>query len=112
MKSRGGGGGMGSAGVTATSTVGGNGGDGIVSYITGPAVYYGAGGAGLGDTGGMGTPGTGYGNYGSGGNAQSLGTQGCVIIRYAGSQVFSGGSISTSGGYTIHTFTSSGNLTR
>jgi hypothetical protein len=31
-----------------------------------------------------------------------------VIVRYAGSQVASGGSVSSSGGYTYHTFTSSG----
>jgi hypothetical protein len=34
-----------------------------------------------------------------------------VIVRYSGSQVGSGGSVTSSGGYTIHTFTSSGTFT-
>jgi hypothetical protein len=38
------------------------------------------------------------------------GGSGVVIISYAGSQVFSGGTVTSSGGNTIHTFTSSGSL--
>jgi hypothetical protein len=34
-----------------------------------------------------------------------------VIIRYLGAQRASGGSVTSSGGYTIHTFTSSGTFT-
>jgi hypothetical protein len=34
-----------------------------------------------------------------------------VIIRYSGAQRGTGGTISSSGGYTIHTFTSSGIFT-
>jgi hypothetical protein len=35
-----------------------------------------------------------------------------VIIRYAGGQVWNGGSVSSSGGYTYHTFTSSSTFYR
>jgi hypothetical protein len=34
-----------------------------------------------------------------------------VIIRYSGSQRATGGTVTSSGGYTIHTFTSSGTYT-
>jgi hypothetical protein len=34
-----------------------------------------------------------------------------VIIRYAGSQRGTGGTVTSAGGYTIHTFTSSGTYT-
>jgi hypothetical protein len=34
-----------------------------------------------------------------------------VIIRYAGAQRGSGGTVTSSGGFTIHTFTSSGTYT-
>jgi hypothetical protein len=36
------------------------------------------------------------------------GGSGIVIIRYLGSQRGTGGTVTSSGGYTIHTFTSSG----
>jgi hypothetical protein len=36
------------------------------------------------------------------------GGSGVVIIRYIGLQRASGGTVSTAGGYTIHTFNSSG----
>jgi hypothetical protein len=36
------------------------------------------------------------------------GGSGIVIIRYAGSQRGTGGTVTSSGGFTIHTFTSSG----
>ena len=39
------------------------------------------------------------------------GGSGIVIIRYAGSQRGTGGTVTSSGGYTIHTFTSSGTYT-
>jgi hypothetical protein len=37
----------------------------------------------------------------------AAGGSGVVIIRYAGSQRGTGGTVTSSGGYTIHTFTSS-----
>jgi hypothetical protein len=46
----------------------------------------------------------------SGFTAQSGGS-GIVIIRYAGVQRGTGGTVTSSGGYTIHTFTSSGTFT-
>ncbi len=45
--------------------------------------------------------------YSVGGNGGS----GIVIVRYYGSQKATGGTITSSGGYTIHTFTSSGTFT-
>jgi len=57
-------------------------------------------------TGGGGKPGPTVGNRGNSGSA------GVVRIKYAGSLVkASGGSISTVGGYTVHTFTSDGTFT-
>jgi len=51
--------------------------------------------------------GTGNGGTVSSGNGGS----GVVIIRYSGSQRGSGGTVTSSGGYTYHTFTSSGTYT-
>jgi hypothetical protein len=34
------------------------------------------------------------------------------VVKYLGSQVRTGGTVTTSGGYTIHTFTASGTLGR
>jgi hypothetical protein len=48
------------------------------------------------------------GSYGQGGPVSGNGTQGILIIRYLGSQVGTGGTITSSGGYTVHTFTSAG----
>lgn len=42
---------------------------------------------------------------------KGTGGSGIVIIRYSGSQRGSGGSVTSAGGYTIHTFTSSGTYT-
>ena len=51
-----------------------------------------------------------YGNSGASGN--NAGTQGVFIIRYLGTVAkATGGTITTSGGYTIHTFTSAGTFT-
>jgi hypothetical protein len=134
----GGAGGAGSAG--ASSTAGGNGGAGATSSISGTSVTYAGGGgggsylygsSGTGGTGGSGGGGNGgFGstsgvagkvNSGSGGGSSGVnsagsmntvgnGGSGIVIISYAGSQKFSGGTVTTSGGNTIHTFTSSGLL--
>ena len=49
------------------------------------------------------TPGAQAGAGGAGGS-------GVVIISYSGSQIFTGGTVTSSGGNTIHTFTSSGTL--
>jgi hypothetical protein len=43
--------------------------------------------------------------------ASGAGGSGIVIIRYAGSQSATGGTITSSGGYTIHTFTGDGTFT-
>jgi hypothetical protein len=51
--------------------------------------------------------GGGYANFSAGGLA---GLSGIVVIRYAGSPQGTGGTRTTSGGYTRHVFTSSGIL--
>jgi hypothetical protein len=121
----GGGGGAGAIGGNATLTNGGNGGAGITSTISGSSYVYGSGGGGYGQIGGTGGTGAGNGgnspgagtdaaNYGGGaggGNTPKLGFQGVVIIRYLTAQVTAtGGTITTDGASTIHTFTSSGNF--
>jgi hypothetical protein len=65
-----------------------------------------------------GTVNTGGGGGGNGGNASggnrsaySAGGSGFAILRYQGSQRGSGGTVSSSGGYTYHTFTGSGTYT-
>jgi hypothetical protein len=126
----GGGGGGGGAGGNATSnSVAGNGGAGYVSSISGSSVTYAGGGGGA--TWGSGTPGTGGtgggGNGVNGGNGQNgtantggggggasdgytggTGGSGVVIVRYAGAVRATGGTITSAGGDTIHTFTSDG----
>jgi len=109
----------------------GQGGPCIISAISGTPTFYAAGGNGSGyywsesQNGiGGGTPGTGgtparttgATNTGSGGGGGRSGTgnaggSGVVIIRYKGSQKATGGTITSSTGYTIHTFTSSGTFT-
>jgi hypothetical protein len=76
----------------------------------------GGGGAGAVDPTSQGTAGTA--NRGGGGGASGYNSQngvnggsGIVIIRYVGSQRASGGTVTSAGGYTYHTFTSSGTLT-
>jgi hypothetical protein len=133
----GGGGGasaVGTAGVAATSR--GNGGAGTASSISGSSVTYAGGGGGggnntaVGGTGGAGgggsspnsqgaggagtanTGGGGAGGYATSANqAGGAGGSGIVIVSYAGTQRFIGGTVTTSGGNIIHTFTSSGVLT-
>lgn len=124
----GGGGGADAAGTAGTvsgvNSTGGNGGAGISSSITGSAVTYGGGGAGDAQVStGVATPGTGGvgggGNVGvagtdglgGGGGARANGGKGVVIISYTtGACTATGGTITTSGGKTIHTFTSDGNF--
>lgn len=59
--------------------------------------------------------GSGYGvaaaNTGNGGDPSSIGGSGIVILRYEGNPVGLGGNVTQSGGYTYHSFTTSGNLT-
>jgi hypothetical protein len=70
--------------------------------------------AGTANTGGGGGGGTGIEAPASGltgRNAGKAGGSGIVIIRYAGAQKGTGGTVVTTGGYTYHTFTSSGTYT-
>lgn len=136
-KSGGGGGGAAQAGYnsgadcTPRSGTGGAGGAGSQWYN---GSYYAGGGggawesAGVGAPGGIGGGGTGGGSStpsataggiytgggGGGGQYVSLaanGGSGIVILRYAGTQRGVGGTVTSSGGYTYHTFTSSGTYT-
>lgn len=122
----GGGGGAGGAGGGSTSSSGGAGGIGIQSSITGTAVYRAGGGGGGANAGSGGAGGTGGGGNGSNTTSVTAGTagtgggggagngnsgaggSGIVIIRYAGSQRGTGGTVTSANGYTIHTFTTSG----
>jgi hypothetical protein len=135
----GGGGGASAAGTSAVLQVPGVGGAGTASSISGSSITYaggggggaygtntggagGAGGGGQGQTGSSTTLATsGTANLGGGGGGAAYvatgnyngaaGGSGVVIISYAGSQAFNGGLVTSSGGNTIHTFTSSGALT-
>jgi hypothetical protein len=133
----GGGGGSGGLGGNGNSTTAGNGGSGTtVSAALGGGTYAGGGGGGvyLSGTVGTGTAGGGNGgttgagtgsaaspNTGSGGGGGTniasgsvggggAGGSGVVIISYAGAQKFSGGTVTTSSGNTIHTFNTSSSL--
>lgn len=133
VRSGGGGGGSGGTGSAGGLSTGGGGGNATSSDISGAAVDYGGGGGGGGTTGGGGTGGGGNGgsngagaagaaNRGGGGggsnsaNAGGAGAVGPVIISYNtdgsdGIASATGGTITTSGGKTIHTFTSNGTFT-
>jgi hypothetical protein len=132
----GGGGGKGSVGgygtASGSTSYGGAGGAGITSSISGsPVGYAGGGGGGGGTSGGSASSGGGVGatdqgngasgapnSGGGGGGARDKinvaktggsGGSGIVIIRYpVGTLTATGGAITTAGGYTIHSFTSSG----
>ena len=129
----GGGGGSTAVGAAGAAGAGGAGGAGTASSISGASVTYAGGGGGAGSAGGGGAGGTGGGGAGAssgggaggagtantggggGGNASSNGGNGgsgIVIISYATSLgiTATGGTITTSGGNTIHTFTSDGNF--
>lgn len=135
----GGGGGANVAGVNsdAVAESSGDGGAGLSYAISGSSVTYAGGGGGGVDTRAAGTPGNG--GIGGGGNGSKSSTgdngtantgggrgggeyapgldggsggSGVVIISYpTGSIMATGGTITTSGGNTIHTFTSSGTFT-
>lgn len=128
----GGGGGGGATAVGQTGQGGGTGNGGAGSNWLGLGTYYaGGGGGGIYNSGG--TPGQGgVGGGGNGGNSSLApqnssantggggggcgnngplggnGGSGIVIVRYSGSQRGTGGTVTQSGGYTYHTFTSSG----
>lgn len=51
------------------------------------------------------------GSYGAAGTVAGNGTQGVVIFRYFGPQRGIGGTVTTSGNYTVHTFTTTGSQT-
>jgi hypothetical protein len=132
----GGGGGAGAAGANSSSLTGGNGGVGIASSISGTSTYYSGGGGGGTEGGTNGTGGNGGGGAGASGNGNpgtantgggggggghtsgsdgnsylgGNGGSGVVIISYAGAQQFGGGIVTSVGGNTIHTFTTSGTL--
>jgi hypothetical protein len=110
------------------------GGQGVQSSITGTPTYRAGGGSSAGYpgqgaveniAGGLGGGGTGMNNFsrtsgqdpangtantGGGGGASGNGGDGVVIIRYLGAQRATGGTVSSSAGYTIHTFTGSGSF--
>ena len=101
-----GGGGGGNGSANNTTTCGGAGGGGKGSATDGTAGAFQPGGtatAGTANTGGGG-------GAGAAGRAQGgqNGGSGIVIVRYYGSQKGFGGTITSSGGYTYHSFTSSG----
>jgi len=132
----GGGGGAGGVGTNSTgNTTGGAGGIGISNAISGVALFYGGGGGGAGNaiagvggsavggagrvtTTGPGVAGTISRGGGGGGaltnaaeasQAGGAGGNGIVIVRYpTGSLTAIGGTITTSGSFTIHTFTGGG----
>lgn len=129
-----GGGGAGAAGANTSGGVSSAGGVGLPFTITGTTVYYGGGGGGgtatstsmPGGNGGGGAGGrsnslngsngvanTGGGGGGGGANGGSSGNggnggSGVVIVRYPGPQNATGGIVTSNGGYTIHTFNTSG----
>lgn len=95
-------GGGGGAGSAASGNLPGS---GLYYSITGTT--YGAGGRGAQTIpAAAGTP-----NTGNGGTGCRNGGSGVVVIAYPGSQRGSGGVVTSSGGYTIHTFTGSGTYT-
>lgn len=104
----GGGGGKGSAGGTPTAGSGSAWSDGV-TYAAGGTGGFSGSGNGTNGTANRGNGGTGAeaGSGRSGGNGGS----GIVIIRYPGSQKGTGGTVTSSGGYTYHTFTTSGTYT-
>lgn len=131
----GGGGGAGAVGSAGGANAG-NGGNGLASSITGVSVTYAGGGGGGRSAGSLSTGGTGGGGNGGGsstpatagtvntgggggggggtgaGAVSAAGGAGVVAIRYlTGALTATGGSITTSGSFTIHTFNSTGTFT-
>jgi hypothetical protein len=97
---------------------GGGGGSCYPGYTAGSGDTNGINAGGSGVAAGSANGGNGGANTGGGGgggtHSHSVGGNGgsgIVIVRYYGSQQATGGTITSSGGYTIHTFTSSGTFT-
>jgi hypothetical protein len=127
------GGGGGGAGASGSSQNAGNGSSAYSAWgsatstgqNSGGTYYYAGGGGGSDDSGGTtGTAGLGgggtAGNNGTantgggacgGGSVLPNGGSGIIILRYSGSQKGTGGTVVSSGGYTYHTFTSTGTYT-
>lgn len=115
-----------SAWATATSTgvsgyyAGGGGGGDYNGNQSGGSGGSGGGGAGGSGTGNASSATANTGSGGGGGGSPSTGStggkggaggSGLIIIRYSGDQRGTGGTVVSSGGYTYHTFTSSGTYT-
>jgi hypothetical protein len=122
----GGGGGKSAQGGDGSGFTAGNGGSGLSDSWSGSSRTLAGGGGGGGNNGGSGGSGgggagggssvagianTGGGGGGHTGGQGASGGSGIVVIRYSGSQRGTGGTITSSGGYTLHTFTSSGTFT-
>jgi hypothetical protein len=128
----GGGGGAGTSGGTSVGGVTAAGGAGLPSSISGVLTYYaggggggingsvpgGVGGIGGGGNGGntsiapqSGQPNTGGGSGGASALNTTSGGSGIVIIRYPGTQIATGGTVTSFQGDTIHTFTATGSST-
>jgi hypothetical protein len=108
---RGGAGGNGRQWVDGNYYAGGGGGGSESTAARAAAALGGGGLSGRnGDNPTSGTANTGGGAGGTGINAQTVaqGGSGVVILRYAGAQRGTGGTVTSSGGYTYHTFTTSG----
>lgn len=100
-------GGTGSGGAAGGTNTGGAGGAGTNGDGGG-----GGGGASSGNGGAAGAPGAGGGGGGASSTSGGAGGNGIVIISYpTGAYTATGGTITTSGGNTIHTFTTSGTWT-
>lgn len=115
----GGSGGAGTAGGNGSGTTIGSAGAGLSSSITGSAVTRAAGATGrtTSGTAASGAANTGNGGQGAYSTPGGAGGSGVVIIRYVTAEktakglTITGGTTSTSGIYSIHTFNSSGNFT-
>jgi hypothetical protein len=101
-----GGGGGGTFGGTPGSGGAGGGGNGGAAATGGNV-----GGNGTANTGGGSGGGTGGATASGASSAGGTGGSGIVIIRYLGTQKGTGGTVTSAGGYTYHTFTSSGTFT-
>ena len=103
------GGGAGGAGAGGSGSASNIGGAGLSISITGAAVTYAQGGGNL-----VGSNNPQTANVGFGGGPAGVGGSGVVIVRYQGSPVCSGGTVTTPtiGGilYTVHRFTTNGTL--
>jgi hypothetical protein len=114
----GGGGGNGHSYIGGAGGLGGGGGGSSYSTTGGAGGGSSTNSGANGSSGSNTTGGAGGANSGGGGGGSSHwvsvggnGGSGIVIVRYSGSAKGTGGTISTSGGYTTHTFTSSGTFT-